>query len=580
MQSLKISPRSQEQSQKLSEQQVVRYNKEDPDLRGLPLDKNWVRPDPANPHCFYGKFHLVVDENTVMAAENAKTVEERGTPEEISLFEKLTKLQLEAASQLESYAGGGVECVAAVVDFLKGKIECCAIPFPDGTEATVNAPCNPGNESILYNGFARIFALMKFVFENEAKSDLGRYACNVTNVGIRQFITVGIFTYLRQKTAYDIQHGTDASRTENLEIMATFAAIYPIVINIAAIFWDRYHNEDTTSSTISRVAVISACLGLFIHRAETGTLVEIAPTLFSFIFMYTIGRDIFQLLFRLTDTVKQYYVAPVMVSAVAYLLNQFLVNLEMDSWASPSGQTTGNQTYGEIWPNDARRGAFNWLGEVSDQLCVCVMQVLYLMFLEYWNSNSNKSDISDKSGQPDEQSRSDVESPSQSPRSRWNDPPTFDEVMVASVNAQYSQQSYSDQKYLSDDFSGLGALLGSDDELIELSPRHETTQNEGVEAESKAHVQPNQKIQLESENPDDDGKLRFRLQFGTPLDKVLPTIFGVHSARAVIFAIVLQSPPAFAALILAVCYFPLISIATRENFFYEKEERTDHTSYR
>lgn len=516
-----------------------------------PLIPSYLPPNYSNiPHAGNGSRASNFDsfgENTAQ-----QVIEEQGTDTERELLKKLGEDIAESLSNM-GLDSPCPDMVASLRDFIDGVVDCCCIPLVDGTEAKVVAPnLDKGSHGI----FARIAVLLKFVTDNKAESDYGRYACNVANVGIRQFLSVGIPTVLRQVAAYQIAYGTEDSRRETLEIIAVLAAIYPIVLNIAGIFRDTYCNEGTTSSNCSRLAAISINLGLFIKAASLGILADMAPTLGAFVFVYCIGRDVTQLFCRLEDTLKNYYAIPIFISAVLYFFNQSLVGSGMNYYASPSGQGAANLSYvDDVLFNDLKRGAFNWGGEVGDQMLLCLVQIAYLMIRDYLKGDSNQ--------QEESLDALDNKVIALTKSGREIDASVY-------VKLDGSSDSIKDED--------------SDDQSIELSPRQGKVQQDDEESTSASK---------------DDGKFRFTLEIGKPKSwaTVAKTMTGVHAARSIIFVILLLMDAIFSpmlkevagnkgysamfqAAILSVFYFFLVAIATREDLFFGKHERTDHTSYR
>ncbi|WP_175743784.1 hypothetical protein [Burkholderia ambifaria] len=190
----------------------------------------------------------------------------------------------------------------------------------------------------------RAIAVMDFagrIINNDFEEDLGRWAANGVNVGIRTGLIVGLTTTLRQVIGFSLEQALQLGDVPMpaREIIGAAAMLLGPALNVAGFVRDEVNHTATAQSRTARVAMLALSVGALLVASQTGEPSTLGSLMGSFgpqMASYTLGRDLAQLFFPLSDN------APInlggaLVGGAAYSGVQFGVGEAMDAWAPSSG---------------------------------------------------------------------------------------------------------------------------------------------------------------------------------------------------------------------------------------------------
>lgn len=190
----------------------------------------------------------------------------------------------------------------------------------------------------------RTIAMMDFagrIINNDFEGDLGRWAANGVNAGIRTGIIVGLTTLLRQLIGFSLEKALtlgDASMPAR-EIMGAGAMLLGPALNMAGFVRDEVNHTATTQSRTARMAMLALSAGALFVAYQTGnpsTLGSLVSSMGPQALSYTLARDLAQLFFPLSDNAP-INVGGTLAGGAAYSGIQFGAGEAMDALAPSSG---------------------------------------------------------------------------------------------------------------------------------------------------------------------------------------------------------------------------------------------------
>ncbi|KAL6897501.1 hypothetical protein GGI43DRAFT_385362 [Trichoderma evansii] len=216
----------------------------------------------------------------------------------------------------------------------------------------------------------------------------GQILISIVNILIRNFISVFIPTVLRQFISYGAEAGFDKLKTAPRlkSIIGTLVGTGVALITHAIGTWrDEKAGTATLTSRRSRAIMVSTAFAASIAELYTGAAVGNASTHIAFT-VYTGMRDlVVQSRLRLhnpnTSGVKPDWIHfGIMMAAMTIISG--LVNLGMDTLASPSGQPawTARLSFTEQLKHAVIRGCLNLLGEMGDDFLFQVIPSIRSQF--------------------------------------------------------------------------------------------------------------------------------------------------------------------------------------------------------
>ena len=143
------------------------------------------------------------------------------------------------------------------------------------------------------------------------------------------------------------------------------------IANLKKELGDKYW--DTPSSNLCRLINGVVLIASSVGAGYLGVLPNVASRLVAF-GVYCILRDAVQSVLPLNDGIKKFYLCPTGGAAVAYGVNQTIVNQFASVFAEFSGQGASKLPYEFVAKNDILRSIFNCLGEIADLYTLVALQ--------------------------------------------------------------------------------------------------------------------------------------------------------------------------------------------------------------
>lgn len=190
----------------------------------------------------------------------------------------------------------------------------------------------------------RTIALMDFagrIINNDFEGDLGRWAANGLNAGIRTGIIVSLTTLLRQFIGFELEKALllgDVSMP-NREVIGAAAMLLGPGLNIAGFVRDERNHTATAHSRTARVGMFALSVGTLVAASQTGEPATLGSLMSSFGIQtasYTLARDLAQLFFPLRDNAPMNLIGA-LAGTASYSGVQFGVGEAMDALAPSSG---------------------------------------------------------------------------------------------------------------------------------------------------------------------------------------------------------------------------------------------------